>query len=64
LGKLQRFDLNADHSHAIIYDDIMLENDDQISYDEFRNKLEFLFTKSLSYYKHRGSCPSKFIITS
>ena len=49
-----RFDVNPDHSHLIIYDDVTdkdMDLNDSISYDEFRNRTEFLFTKRLTYYR-------------
>ena len=39
------FDLNADHTHFIICQN---EKNDSINYHSFRNRLELLFTKSLS----------------
>jgi hypothetical protein len=48
-GKTFRFDLNPDHTHFIIYNE--KNNSEQMNYNSFRNRLESLFTKSLSHYK-------------
>lgn len=66
-----RFDVNPDHTHFIIYDDLPNNNqteiggfssltsinvvgtNDQLSYDQFRDKIESLFTRSLAYYKRK-----------
>ena len=56
-GKNYRFDVNPDHSHLIIYDDLKpvdnSEEIDRLGYDQFRNKIENLFTRSLGYYKRK-----------
>lgn len=60
-----RFDINPDHTHFIIYDDLSdaigdingftsisnLNNNEYLSYARFRDKIESLFTRSLNYYK-------------
>lgn len=64
--KAYKFDVNPDHTHFIIYDDESkkpmsmdaslsnLNHDEHmLSRDEFRSKLEYLFTRSLSYYKRQ-----------
>ncbi|CAF0859038.1 unnamed protein product [Brachionus calyciflorus] len=62
---MYRFDINPDHTHFIIYDDLNNNSNDLIgvssmvniadteglSYDRFRDKVESLLTRSLSYYK-------------
>ena len=67
-----RFDINPDHTHFIIYDDISAKKEttnlntslvvganptpddlSTIDYDLFRNMIESLFTRSLSYYKRK-----------
>jgi len=58
-GKVYRFDVNSDHTNFLIYDEDsskLTETDDssiQLSYDQFRNRVESLFTRCLSSYKRR-----------
>jgi hypothetical protein len=47
------FDLNADHTHFIICQNEKNKND-SINYSSFRNRLELLFTKSLSHWKRKS----------
>lgn len=47
---MYRFDLNADHTHFLIYD--ASKNDtEHMNYTLFRYRVESLFTKSLSHYR-------------
>ncbi|RNA27855.1 transient receptor potential cation channel subfamily M member 2-like isoform X2 [Brachionus plicatilis] len=60
-----RFDINPDHTHFIIYDDLSesmgdttgfssvsnLNNLETLTYCRFRDKMESLLTRSLNYYK-------------
>lgn len=61
---MPRYDINPDHTHFIIYDDISdylgesiglssmtINNLEGLSYNRFRDKIESLFTRSLNYYK-------------
>lgn len=58
-GKVYRFDVNSDHTNFLIYDEDssrLTDTDDssiQLSYDQFRNRVESLFTRCLSSYKRR-----------
>ena len=52
-GKVHRFDVNSNHTHFIIYDDLSTEHKNLLSYDEFRNKTELFFTRSLTYYRKK-----------
>ena len=61
-GGHYRFDANSDHTHFLIFDEdsFKQENDDskfQITYDQYRNKLESLFTWCLTTFKRKiGKC--------
>lgn len=52
-----RFDINPDHTHFIIYDDSRRldrpTEDDLETFDVFRDRIESLLTRSLSYYRRR-----------
>lgn len=62
---MYRFDVNPDHTHFIIYDDLSNASDalgfssltninlDSLSYDRFRDRIESLLTRSLSYYSKK-----------
>ena len=61
-GKVHRFDVNSNHTHFIIYDDLeKVTNDEkqEITYDEFRNRTLMLFTRSLSYYRKKLFKPTE-----
>lgn len=63
-GKVHRFDVNSNHTHFVIYDDlekITNEEKQEITYDEFRNKTVMLFTRSLSYYRKKLFKPAEAI---
>ncbi len=55
-GKQYRFDLNANHTHFIIYDKTrkttaIASDDNDMSYIAFRSHVELLLTRSLAHYK-------------
>lgn len=63
-GKNYKFDINPDHTHFLIYDDCQAssaaaasesDQDGSMSYDTFRDRVEALFTRSLTYYKNKTS---------
>jgi len=61
-GKVTRFDINEEHTHLLILDDLgVADNDEgnQLNFDQFRNKVEWLFTRPLSYYRRKVLNTSK-----
>lgn len=52
-----RFDINPDHTHFIIYDDLKRnrsdDNEQVESYTVFRDRVESLLTRPLNYYKKK-----------
>jgi hypothetical protein len=66
-GKSYKFDMNPDHTHAVIYDDYAQQNsmanqneatmaneeNSPPSYNQFRDQVESLLTRSLSFYKRK-----------
>lgn len=60
-----RFDINPDHTHFIIYDDLKRnrsdDNEQVESYTVFRDRVESLLTRPLNYYKKKTKkCKKRF----
>lgn len=50
-----RFDINPDHSHFIIYDDSRPTDDELECFEVFRDCIESLLIRPLSYYKRKST---------